>query len=145
MYTSEEALKGPLQPGDRQVIQTLLEALKRFVQPDDCIICPLGLGRHVDHRLTRRAAERLGWRLWYYADYPYVLQDKRRLKHMEQAGWMKQVFPITQEGLAAWQDAIAEHSSQISTFWESELEMRQAVSDYLQMNGGIRLWRKPST
>ncbi len=37
------------------------------------ILAPLGIGRHVDHLITRRAAQQLGGpiRIVYYSDFPY--------------------------------------------------------------------------
>jgi LmbE family N-acetylglucosaminyl deacetylase len=144
MYTSEEALNGPLQPGDTRVARTLLKELRRSLQPDTNLVCPLGLGDHVDHQLTRQAAEGLGRALWYYADYPYVLRCTAQVEQMKQEGWINQVFPISPEGLVAWQDAISAHVSQISTFWAGESDMRQAVTDYLRLTGGVHLWSKPA-
>ncbi len=145
MYAAEAALNGSLQAGDFRVIHKLQEELQRSLEPDVIFVCPLGLGKHVDHQLTRLAAEGLERCLWYYADFPYVLQNKTRLEQLETNGWISQVFPITQEGLAAWMDSISAHASQISTFWVNDLAMRQSVTEYLQSTGGIRLWKKPRT
>ena len=145
MYASEAALNGPLHPGDTKVIHTLQEVLKRSLHPDVVLVCPLGLGTHVDHQLTRLAVERLGRTLWYYADFPYVLHRKALVDQMEQDGWVSQVFPISQEGLVAWQDSISAHGSQISTLWDSDFTMRQAVAEYLHWYDGIRLWRIPAS
>jgi hypothetical protein len=103
----------------------------------------LALGDHVDHQLTRLAAEGLGYELRYYADFPYVLRDGAHLERMEQDGWTRQTFPISTAGLQAWQAAIAAHASQISTFWAGTPEMEQAVEDYCLKESGIRLWMKP--
>jgi LmbE family N-acetylglucosaminyl deacetylase len=143
MYMSETSLNGPLQPGDTLTIMALREEIKSFLLTDMVVVSPLGLGNHVDHQLTRLVADGLECATWYYADYPYVLRCKEKLENMEQKGWISQVFPISQEGLAAWQDSIAAHTSQISTFWMDEREMQLKVSDYLDENMGIRLWRKP--
>lgn len=35
------------------------------------VLAPLGIGRHVDHLITRRAAQGLGMRIVYYSDFPY--------------------------------------------------------------------------
>lgn len=145
LYISEESLNGPLKPADTQNIALLGEEIKRCIPQDVTLVCPLGLGDHVDHQLTRLAAEGLDQTEWYYADYPYVLRCNKKLDQLEQEGWISQTFPISQEGLVAWQDSIAFHGSQISTFWKDEHEMRMALSDYLEQNQGIRLWRKPIT
>jgi LmbE family N-acetylglucosaminyl deacetylase len=144
-YTSEEALNGPLQPVDRQNIALLGEEIKRAVPEDVVLVCPLSLGNHVDHQLTRLAAEGLDRTKWYYADYPYVLRCNEKLEQLEKEGWISQSFQIPQDGLVAWQDSVASHVSQISTFWKDEHEMRMALSDYLEQNQGVRLWKKPIT
>jgi LmbE family N-acetylglucosaminyl deacetylase len=35
------------------------------------VLAPLGIGRHVDHLITRAAAPHLGLRTVYYSDFPY--------------------------------------------------------------------------
>jgi LmbE family N-acetylglucosaminyl deacetylase len=37
----------------------------------DLVFAPLGIGRHVDHLITRQAAQGLGPRTVYYSDFPY--------------------------------------------------------------------------
>jgi LmbE family N-acetylglucosaminyl deacetylase len=144
MYISEAALNGALQVGDFQVIHELREEIQRSLEPEAALVCPLGLGNHVDHQLTRRATEGLERDLWYYADYPYALQSDDQLEQMKVDRWICQIFPISQDGLAAWMDSISAHASQISTFWKNDPAMRQAVTEYLQSNGGIRLWKSPT-
>lgn len=144
MYASEAALNGTLQPGDSQVILSLQREILKSLPPDANLVCPLGLGNHVDHQLTRQVAEGLDCQVRYYPDYPYVLRLKSQLDRMEQEGWLSQIFPISSAGLSAWKDSISAHASQISTFWASDLEMRQAITDYLHSNCGIRLWEKPT-
>ncbi len=143
MYASEASLNGPLHPGEAGVIRDLRMELQRLLPPRASLVCPLALGTHVDHQLTRCSAEQPGQELWYYADFPYVLRCKAQMEQMEQDGWSYRLFRVSQAGLLAWQDSIAAHASQISTFWPSELVMRQAIQDYLSENGGIRLWRRP--
>jgi hypothetical protein len=145
MYSFEAALNGALHPGDFQIIQSLQEDIQKSTDSDSVFVCPLGLGNHVDHQLTRHAAEGIKQDLWYYADFPYALRNKTRLEQMEGDGWVSQLFPISPSGLAAWMDSISAHASQISTFWENDLAMRQAVADYLNTNGGVCLWKKPRT
>lgn len=145
MYSSEAALNGALQPGDIKTIHTFQIELSQFLPSEANLVCPLGLGNHVDHQLTRRVAEGLALDLWYYADFPYLLEDKTHVKQLVGDGWVSQVFPISSKGLAAWMDSISAHASQISTFWENDLAMRQAVADYLDSNCGVSLWKKLRT
>lgn len=140
-YASEEALFGDIHPGELVMIANLADALRQGLPGDAQVVCPLTLGGHVDHRLTRRAAEQLGRNLWYYADYPYVLDSEQPFEEMLQAGWTSRVFPVSEAGLAAWQASIAAHQSQISTFWPSVDVMEAAMRAYWQEQGGVRLWR----
>jgi LmbE family N-acetylglucosaminyl deacetylase len=143
LYPSEAALNGTVQPGDAQMIAAVREDLRQSLPDGAILVCPLGIGKHVDHQLTRMAAEGLECSLWYYADYPYVEQYRSQVENLAQAGWGSQVFPVSPDGLAAWQDSIAAHGSQISTFWTNSGAMRSAITVYLGWYNGIRLWRKP--
>ena len=144
MYASEAALNGSLQPGDTHVIRTLQKEIWQSLPPYVILVCPLSLGNHVDHQLTRQVVEGFDRQVWYYTDYPYVLRWNVQMDQMEQEGWVSQVFPISGDGLSAWMDSISAHGSQISTFWASDLDMRQAIADYFHSNRGIRLWKKLS-
>jgi len=144
LYASEEALTGELHPADAPIISWLQEEAARLLSSEAGLVSPLSLGNHVDHQLTRTALEGLGHSLWFYEDYPYVLRCASRLEEMSADGWTSHTFPVSHQGLSAWQDSIAAHASQISTFWNSEDEMRRAITKYLADNGGIRLWRKPA-
>ena len=144
MYAQETALNGPLHPGDASLAQELVSDLRRSLPMGATLVSPLALGSHVDHQLTRLAAEELRGECWYYADFPYVLRDDTQLQQMQRDGWESCIFLVSPAGLVAWQDAISAHASQISTFWESEVAMRQAITDYQHKDNGIRLWRKPA-
>jgi LmbE family N-acetylglucosaminyl deacetylase len=144
MYASETSLNGPLHPGDLPLVQDLTQKIRQSISPGTILVCPLSLGNHVDHQLTRRAAEESGLIHWYYADFPYVLECRTQLEQLEQSGWESQVFQVSPSGLAAWKDAISVYSSQISTFWADDLAMRKSITDYLDWYHGIRLWRKPA-
>ncbi len=142
LYASEAALNGPLHPGDAETISALQGQVKQLLAHGLRIVVPLGLGNHVDHQLTRLALEGLGFPTWYYQDFPYVLRCPVQVRQLESNGWESRLFTVSQAGLLAWQDSVAAHASQISTFWSGEIEMRGAIADYFRMTGGIRLWRK---
>jgi len=137
LYASEAALWGPVHPDEAELANEIASMLKRELPAQVQLVSPLGLGNHVDHRLTRLAAEKLGLPLLYYADYPYVLPAGNR----QMLGNLSSMFtPLSPDGLRAWQDAVAAHQSQISTFWKSLAEMREAIREYSQQIGGVRLY-----
>jgi LmbE family N-acetylglucosaminyl deacetylase len=142
-YNSEEALFGPIHPDEASLIQHLSGEIRRLIPLQAEVVCPLAIGGHVDHQLTRATAETLGRRLWYYADVPYVLDHMEILTELEREGWLFKRFPVSEAGLCAWEAAIAAHGSQISTFWKDTEQMRAAIEAYSISQGGIRLWQSP--
>jgi LmbE family N-acetylglucosaminyl deacetylase len=139
LYTSEEALFGLLHPAEETLVSDLGRTLAQTLPAGTQVVCPMALGGHVDHRLTRAAAEASGVPLWYYADYPYVLTDP--LASSRQVGWETTPFLVSHAALCAWQDAVAAYASQISTFWADGASMRSALQDYYRQEGGCHVWR----
>ena len=143
LYTSEASLFGPLHPAETQLIKEVCAQIEAYLSPQAQLVSPLALGNHVDHQLVRLAAEELRKSLWYYADYPYAEQQGEHLAEMKANGWEVQVFPISAQGLIAWQDAIAAYTSQISTFWKDDSQMRLAIEHYNNQSCGVGLRCKP--
>lgn len=141
LYPTEEALWGGLHQADEDLSRALSMELVKNLPEGARLVCPLALGRHVDHLLTRQAAERSGRSLCYYPDYPYVLKNAPELERLRALGWESVQYPVSEAGLKAWTDSVACHASQISTFWGNLDEMRTAIQDYTQALGGGRLWR----
>lgn len=141
LYDSRAALFGSLQPSEASLVGKLTTLLSDSIPADTRLACPLGLGNHVDHQLTRQAAERVGRELWYYADFPYTREDAHQLEQIAESSWQLAIHPVSPAGLAAWQKSIAAHRSQISSFWPDLEAMEGEVRDYCESNGGVRLWK----
>lgn len=142
LYASEDALFGRLHPAEESLVERLSEQIRVLMPDDTMLVCPLGFGSHVDHQLTRRAAEKLNHSIRYYADYPYILGAQSELDTLKRSGWTFEVYPVSGEGLFAWQAGIAAHRSQISSFWPDLGAMESAIESYCYSVGGVRLWRK---
>jgi len=143
LYCTREALFGQVDPGETKLVQDLTDYFVKEIPATAEVVCPLTVGSHVDHRLTRSAAEELRKPLWYYADFPYTLEISGWLEQLETIGWKKYLFKITSDSLLAWQRATEAHQSQISTFWQSAAEMRNELQAYTDTIGGITLWKPP--
>jgi LmbE family N-acetylglucosaminyl deacetylase len=144
LYTTEESLFGPLDKREARLVERLTAELAEALPGGAQLVCPLSVGGHVDHRLTRLAAERLGTDCWFYADFPYNLDHGDQLAHFTQTAWKETWFPISMAGMQAWEAAVAAHRSQISTFWPDLEAMRAALGAYAQRTDGslgVRLWR----
>ena len=106
LYASEDALFGPLHPAEINLVKELSLEFSNTLPPGAEIVSPLSLFGHVDHRLTRAAAEGLGRPLWYYADYPYILRAMDQIEYLRQTGWEEVFFPVSPAGLTAWQELV---------------------------------------
>jgi LmbE family N-acetylglucosaminyl deacetylase len=145
LYTTDPQVTGRVHPVDAALVSELADRLQADLPPDATLVCPLALGRHVDHQITRFAAERLDRRLLYCADYPYVLEDSEGLDHCRRAGWTPWPCELDSAAVRAWQDAVLAHRSQLSGFWtEGEQQLRRAVAEYADDRGMAALWEPPA-
>jgi LmbE family N-acetylglucosaminyl deacetylase len=143
LYDSERALFGQLHPAERILARTLADTFSHLPGSDH-ILAPLTAGNHVDHQLTRLAAEIwLGDRLTYYEEYPYALSPQAMPSDLGRQGcWQASTISISDEALAARIEAIARYESQLSTFFRDHEELVDSVTGYVQQVGGERLWRQ---
>lgn len=135
-----EELFQPIAPGERSLIPIIADLLRQQTPEGAQLVSPLSAGGHVDHRLVRAAAQTIrSAPLWYYADYPYSAQEEFgfRLRDWVAEDWQVYTRPISAAGLAAWQQAVSAYTSQLSTFWEDEQEMRAAIAAYRQMGSAL--------
>ena len=110
---------------------------------DVTLLAPLGIGNHVDHQLTRRAAEEVDLTLCYYSDFPYVLKNEHLIGYQLPQGAKGEVAPVSRQGLEKWQDAMAAYTSQIGTFWPDTDAMRATVEASWASVEGVQLWHPP--
>lgn len=145
-YASEEALWAEIHPAEEELIAELAgRAAELQAGPTAALYVPLGAGRHVDHRIVRRAAEASGQPLTFYEDYPYA-EDPRQVREVLGGGaWQVHRVPLPEEALRAKIAAISCYGSQISTFWASTAEMAARVRAFAERSGeGVpaeRYWR----
>ena len=141
LYPNEDSIFGEVHREDRRQIERLSRWLMRNIPAEAEIVCPLTLGNHVDHQVTRAAVEKTGFSPLYYADYPYLVEEGDRLEALEEEELEAEVFPVSEAGLAAWLRTVEAYGSQISTFWADVEEMRAELSEYFSQEEGVRLWR----
>jgi LmbE family N-acetylglucosaminyl deacetylase len=144
LYASEEAIFGELHPAEEGVVNWLASLLVEQIPTETVVVAPLALGGHVDHRLVRAAAEQAGCVDRYYADYPYAVRSEGKVEEHVLPGWDVEFFPVSDPGFQAWEEAIARYASQLSTFWLDQTAMAEALRKFVQVSGGIRLWRLES-
>jgi len=144
LYTSEEALWSSIHPDEDVLVEEISEKLAEKMPNNACVVSPLGLGNHVDHCLARAAVKSAVGRMdkdriqrqFFYAEYPYVLEETFPT---DQGDIKPNIFTISPKGILAWQESIAAHQSQISTFWGSKDEMRSAIQSFYDQFKGVWL------
>ena len=147
LYDSEEAIFGEVRDG--QTIDRVAEAVRaRLRQVANArLVAPLTAGKHVDHVITRLAAERLQADLIYYEDYPYAEQPERMTHVWGSDEWVSETIGLSESALQAKIEAFLQHRSQISTFYQDDEEVRRRMRAYAERVGqgqaAERYWRKP--
>ena len=143
-YGSNDALFGEIHGEDRSLIQKIAAHIQTL-PAHDRLYAPLALGHHVDHQLTRLAAEQIaGADLCYYEDYPYA-QEPAALAAVIPAGdpgWQAQVVPLSEAHLQIKTEAIYAFRSQLSTFFRDREDLERQVFAYARRVGGERFWRR---
>jgi LmbE family N-acetylglucosaminyl deacetylase len=150
LVNGEEDLWRTVNPAEQPVVDRLSEWIQsglaqKVARQDTILVSPLTLGNHVDHFLTRMAAEQAaklaGIPLWYYPDYPYAVRVDTKWDGKLGEDFQQVCQPVTRAALHAWQEAIARYESQLSTFWSGRAELDTALEAYWQSGGGTCLWK----
>jgi hypothetical protein len=125
---------------DGGMVDKVGESLRKRLVKGTQLVVPLGVGDHIDHWITRLAAERLDWPLWYYADFPYAGQHPEEIGKKTVDLRCLEGLPISSRGLRAWQTAASAYVSQVSSFWPSIREMENAIEKYARCSFGHCFW-----
>ncbi len=125
---------------EESLVRHLHQELKESVPESAQFVLPLTIGNHVDHQLTRLAGEGISSRIYYYADYPYVINPQFELGRYARSGLVEQIFSVGEDSLLSWQQAVSAYKSQISTFWSDIPAMYEAIYAYWLNGGGAMLW-----
>jgi LmbE family N-acetylglucosaminyl deacetylase len=135
-YTSEGALWGPIHPSEAGLIQALTERIKGLpLMRAGVLYVPLAVGRHVDHRIVRRAAERCEGRLACYEDFPYAAEPDKLQAALAGRRWTAETVLLSEGELEAKIAAIALYRSQLSTFWSDRAGMAASVRAFARRAG----------
>jgi LmbE family N-acetylglucosaminyl deacetylase len=140
LYESEASIFGGLHPADAAHIHEIVAAVQATLPAQAEVYSPLGLGGHIDHRLTRRAAEALGRPLWYYRDLPYGLRDEPLPTDIVLPAQPEARIGLASEEIDAWAAAAGEYHSQVHTFWANFDVMAAELRDYHDDHGGLRIF-----
>lgn len=144
LYVSDPDIFGEVNPAELPLVATLSEQMAALPAHRQLYV-PLTIGHHVDHQLTRLAAEQAFPKvtLCYYEDYPYaqkpgalatVIADKDQ-------NWQATTIPLTDAAVQTKIAAIIAFKSQVSTFFQDEADLERQIRTFTASVGGERLWR----
>jgi LmbE family N-acetylglucosaminyl deacetylase len=164
LYPGPVDMFGPPNPDDEATPAALAEALAALPAAGR-VYLPLGVGGHIDHLATRRAAERVFAAPRYYEEYPYTawpgalaaaLANRPQRSSETSEVWAETVW-LNAAALAAKTTAVAAYASQLSSFFTGPDDLaaklagdgRRALVDARADGetppdwavGGERLWR----
>jgi hypothetical protein len=119
------------------MVGRLSDRFKRAFQPAEAIYVPLGFGGHVDHQLTRLAAQQTGRELHYYWDVPYAIRGGEVPGTLGWPQLEKTLVKLSDHDLILWVAGAAAYRSQLSTFWPDMDALREELTQAVANWGGI--------
>ena len=156
LYTTQESLWAEIHPDDiaAQLLPTLVLAPTDVVQT---LYVPMGVGRHIDHRIVRNWGLELHkqypWvALKFYEEYPYIQTEgaiaeaQKFFVTLEPSKLEPEIVPLQEADVAAKITSIGYYTSQISSFWrEGDAERDAGIRASLTRTGSgqpaERLWK----
>lgn len=153
-YQSSAAIHAARLEDERPLLLRLTTSVQRLllrIRPR-LLLAPLGIGGHIDHRLTRAAAERAtipgrshSCPLVYYEDVPYVLRARAPSSEAVTVDLQPQIIAVD---LAAKVTAMRAYRSQTAALWPVG-DMQASVATYGANVGGgqyaERFWVRTAT
>ncbi|MBN1537962.1 MAG: PIG-L family deacetylase [Anaerolineales bacterium] len=144
LYPSQDSLFGKLNEYEAAFADILAQEIEPLIPPQAQVVCPLAIGNHIDHQLTRQAITKIGRDTWFYADFPYILKNQAEISNYIEKDWIAETYPISESGFQAWIRSVLAHRSQLSSFWKNTQKMENDFRQFLQIHQGITLWHSHS-
>jgi len=141
-YLSDEALFGPILPGDAPLVAQLTAAIAALPNLSTLYV-PLAIGNHVDHQIVYQVGQILaarGLRVLGYEDFPYAIlgdERERRLAAIGTALGEPELVPIAAT-LPRRIAAIAAYRTQLPTIFRFTDDWPGAVTAWAGEVGGDR-------
>jgi len=145
LYPDSASLFAKPSPVESARIDEAAGALERAVPQESEVYLPLGIGGHVDHLLTRHAAERLIRPRWYYREVPYALRPAAVGTQAAPEGATEASVALAEAEIEIWAAAAGEYHSQLPTFWPDYESLEADLRSFHDRFGGIPLLRAASS
>jgi len=143
IYQSQEAIFNRYQPLENNLINTVISLFKKLPKFRH-VFSPLAVGNHVDHQITRNAAENVfGSSLFYYEDYPYALKLGSLKDFLDDIdNWTFEIIYLTAAEIKRKIKAISMYESQIPTIFGDFKNISKDILRNFKLHNGERIWKK---
>jgi LmbE family N-acetylglucosaminyl deacetylase len=156
LYPSRQSVFSEPNPQD-MIGDALFDLYDRWIDAfsPDLVLCPLGVGRHVDHQLTGNAVRRLALAraldVALYEDMPYatglfpVAAPDSVDAALKRTGWNVAGSQVIAVDLPGKVRAVEAYASQIADIFPNGLDVGAVLGDYMRLGGppgmyGERIW-----
>jgi LmbE family N-acetylglucosaminyl deacetylase len=146
-YLSDDALFGPILPGDGPLVDRLLADIAALPElaagPAATLYVPLAIGNHVDHQIVYQVGQLLasrGLRVLGYEDFPYAILGDERERRLStiRAALGEPEFVTIAATLPRRIAAIAAYRTQLPTIFRFTDDWPGAVAAWARDVGGPR-------
>lgn len=145
LYTSNDDIFGELDAVETELVDAMAAEIA-LLPAAGRVVAPLTIGHHVDHQLTRAAAEKAfaGKQLHYYEDYPYVQRHPEALAALvvPSESWRSELIRLGEEAIQARLQASLCYESQIGSLFNDRETMKERIRAQIRETGGERLWQR---
>lgn len=125
---------------DDPLIESIAANLMKSFQDGDVVVAPLAIGNHVDHLITRRAAEIANpASLLYYAEVPYVVTYKEQVSPKTERLCAID-YTLRASDVDDWLGAVRCYVTQMRMLEKSVGPVPQMIHQYATATG-LRLYR----
>lgn len=144
LVTKEEDLFQDVTGNQLQLVKEIAKSIFKKLPENAILVSPLAIGNHVDHQVVKMAlASQIYPNSSFYADYPYVVNESSSFDPTYKKDLQVENIFLKHNDLEKWKISVSAYKSQISTFWNGNLEMFQKIDDYFNSGGGKILWKMP--
>jgi LmbE family N-acetylglucosaminyl deacetylase len=127
-------------PHDDWLVADISGRLSQCLHDGDRLLFPLAVGKHVDHMITRAAAETLSFRnSASYPDVPYAQRFPIELVAAT-AGSRIIEYTVDDSCITKWVQAVALYSSQIRMLEEAVGSLSDLIHSYATQSKGLQLF-----
>jgi LmbE family N-acetylglucosaminyl deacetylase len=144
LVTKEEDLFQDVIGNQLLLVKEIANSIFKKLPENAILISPLAIGKHIDHQIVKMALiSKSIAKLRFYADYPYVVKESSKFDPTYKGDLQEESILLMKIDQEKWKLAVSAYQSQISTFWNGNIEMFQKIDDYVSSGGGKKLWKIP--